>query len=634
LTLYAPTRRQLFACVPGEPAISPAFAPSHTVCREQGEGCAESARSKREPVTLGVEAGRSRDHREDDLAMMDSSALYSLSNFRELIVGALELAGARRIVEIGSEHGTFTRELFDYVKRKDGKLVTIDPAPLSSASEFFARHREDSHFQFLQTTSLEAFAGLDEVDAFIVDGDHNYYTVKSELEAIFASQKKSGRPLLVFEHDVGWPSGRRDMYYAPERIPEHARRPYSHRGGVSFGKPGLVPGAFGDVPAVAFALEEGGKHNGVRTAIEDFLAEHPELRFEVVPAFFGLGVVYSRDASWAGRLNELLRPFADNLLLERMEQSRAMLLSAAFEAESSNGDTGTKAGFLVGPWLLEIFSIENRRSFDRVFSQRLSPQIREQESLIPEGYRQFVLPGTCVVCRAATALTSDYMFASPDPAGKTIPAWRERQICGCGLNCRQRSCYHVLTQLPGLTAQSAIYCTEQGALYDHIRAAFPRAKGSEYLGDRVPLGAVNDRGIRNEDVTRLTFPDASFECVFSLDVLEHVPDYPAAVREMGRVLKPGGWLLLTTPIHFNLDQSVVRASIKEDGDIEHHLPPVYHGDPIDPNGVLCFHDFGWDLLDTVRAAGFSDVEFTVFTAPHYGYVGLQYIVIAKRGPAA
>ena len=34
--------------------------------------------------------------------------------------------------------------------------------------------------------------------------------------------------------------------------------------------------------------------------------------------------------------------------------------------------------------------------------------------------------------------------------------------------------------------------------------------------------------------------------------------------------------------------------------------PEYHGDPIS-GGVLCFHHFGWALLDDVREAGFADV---------------------------
>jgi SAM-dependent methyltransferase len=35
-------------------------------------------------------------------------------------------------------------------------------------------------------------------------------------------------------------------------------------------------------------------------------------------------------------------------------------------------------------------------------------------------------------------------------------------------------------------------------------------------------------------------------------VLEHVPDQRAAVREWRRVLKPGGWLFLSTPNRFSL----------------------------------------------------------------------------------
>jgi SAM-dependent methyltransferase len=45
------------------------------------------------------------------------------------------------------------------------------------------------------------------------------------------------------------------------------------------------------------------------------------------------------------------------------------------------------------------------------------------------------------------------------------------------------------------------------------------------------------------DATRLTFPDASFDVVHSYDVLEHVDDVEAVVRETVRVLRPGGLAL-------------------------------------------------------------------------------------------
>lgn len=56
--------------------------------------------------------------------------------------------------------------------------------------------------------------------------------------------------------------------------------------------------------------------------------------------------------------------------------------------------------------------------------------------------------------------------------------------------------------------------------------------------------------LRREDVTRpLRLAGGSLDGVVSLDVLEHVPDYRAALREFSRVLKPGGVLVLTVPFH-------------------------------------------------------------------------------------
>lgn len=46
---------------------------------------------------------------------------------------------------------------------------------------------------------------------------------------------------------------------------------------------------------------------------------------------------------------------------------------------------------------------------------------------------------------------------------------------------------------------------------------------------------------------RLPFPDASFSVISMLDVLEHLPDAPAALREVDRVLCPGGRLIISVP---------------------------------------------------------------------------------------
>ncbi len=45
----------------------------------------------------------------------------------------------------------------------------------------------------------------------------------------------------------------------------------------------------------------------------------------------------------------------------------------------------------------------------------------------------------------------------------------------------------------------------------------------------------------------LPFPDASFRCVLSSQMIEHVPKEPQVLEELCRVLAPGGRLVLGTP---------------------------------------------------------------------------------------
>jgi SAM-dependent methyltransferase len=49
------------------------------------------------------------------------------------------------------------------------------------------------------------------------------------------------------------------------------------------------------------------------------------------------------------------------------------------------------------------------------------------------------------------------------------------------------------------------------------------------------------------DASKLPFPDASFGVVTMFDLLEHVPNDEAASHEALRVLRPGGYLLVSTP---------------------------------------------------------------------------------------
>lgn len=50
------------------------------------------------------------------------------------------------------------------------------------------------------------------------------------------------------------------------------------------------------------------------------------------------------------------------------------------------------------------------------------------------------------------------------------------------------------------------------------------------------------------DISEIPLPDNSFDCIICYHVLEHVPDDTKAMKELYRVLKPGGWAILQVPI--------------------------------------------------------------------------------------
>jgi SAM-dependent methyltransferase len=82
----------------------------------------------------------------------------------------------------------------------------------------------------------------------------------------------------------------------------------------------------------------------------------------------------------------------------------------------------------------------------------------------------------------------------------------------------------------------------------HHLSRYGRVKGTEV--DACPVAMAQARGydVRQGDATRgIPFPDASFDLVTALDVIEHVDEDEAILREAYRVLRPHGTLAISTP---------------------------------------------------------------------------------------
>jgi SAM-dependent methyltransferase len=82
-----------------------------------------------------------------------------------------------------------------------------------------------------------------------------------------------------------------------------------------------------------------------------------------------------------------------------------------------------------------------------------------------------------------------------------------------------------------------------------------RVRGTHYRGDDYKLtenpGRAQTHGLAvDPDVDlleALPYPSESFDIVILSEVIEHLPSIRTAIAEAGRILKPGGHLILSTP---------------------------------------------------------------------------------------
>ena len=247
--------------------------------------------------------------------------------WRRLLLPLCEAVDARIFLEIGAEYGVSTNALMRYVKSVDGHLHCIDPEPAFEAESFAAENA--AHVTFYESLSLEVIPCLPRLDVAMVDGDHNWYTVYHELQGLEAlhGDDPLQQPLILL-HDIGWPYGRRDLYYNPETIPAEFRHDYA-RAGILPNKSPLVE-AGGLNPELCNAAHEGGPRNGVLTAAEDFM-EHSGLdwQMQAIPVYYGLGILATRQAieanpPLAAALDDIALPAGARGILELGEHLRCV----------------------------------------------------------------------------------------------------------------------------------------------------------------------------------------------------------------------------------------------------------------------------------------------------------------------
>jgi SAM-dependent methyltransferase len=127
------------------------------------------------------------------------------------------------------------------------------------------------------------------------------------------------------------------------------------------------------------------------------------------------------------------------------------------------------------------------------------------------------------------------------------PDWnRPGAICpGCGAHERHRSlCLYLKERTEiGKRPLSLLHFAPEYALSENLE----RAPGLRYVTADIDPDVAD----LELDITQMELEDRSFDAIICSHVLEHVEDDRSAMRELHRVLRPGGWALVLVPLDLN-----------------------------------------------------------------------------------
>lgn len=170
---------------------------------------------------------------------------------------------------------------------------------------------------------------------------------------------------------------------------------------------------------------------------------------------------------------------------------------------------------------------------------------------------------------------------------------RDQYICNsCNSIPRQRHLQYILDRhFPGW---EALDIHESSPSNDFISRYAKSYSYSHYIPN-VPFGKLSPSGVRSENLESLTLSSNSVDIFITQDVLEHVFSPEKAIREITRVLKPGGAHLFTTPKYEVYQNSFARAIIDEDNIVHNVHSPVFHGNPVGDGKSLVTWDYGDDF---------------------------------------
>ena len=181
---------------------------------------------------------------------------------------------------------------------------------------------------------------------------------------------------------------------------------------------------------------------------------------------------------------------------------------------------------------------------------------------------------------------------------------------------------------------SGVYLPKLAELFGEVVAADVE---QSYLDDLRPLASRDlNLELRQDDITHSGFASDSFDLILCTEVIEHIPDSSSALKEMYRLLKPEGVLVLSTPQRYSPLELCAKIAFLP-GII--NLVRLVYREPILETGHINLLSQR-DLVAQLCAAGFRSREthksgvYLPVVAECAGHLGLrleQWLETALRG---
>lgn len=183
----------------------------------------------------------------------------------------------------------------------------------------------------------------------------------------------------------------------------------------------------------------------------------------------------------------------------------------------------------------------------------------------------------CPVC--------DRSFRAFRPAGKRRSR-RDNAICPyCAARERDRLTFLFLVDADGPAPGSPIlHIAPEACLQSRLR----QMAADVYLTADLIRTDVDKRF----DLMAIPYADATFHAVYCSHVLQDVADDIAAMTELFRILKPGGWAILNVPVTAEVS-------------VDHRTAPLYAGSERDQRPPEYLRTYGKDFPQRMASVGFE-----------------------------